>query len=64
MPEEERIQTLEDLLLSKKATNKELERLPIVVKTLRVQQHKSQLEDKMLKLDRAIDTFSKVKVYV
>ena len=64
MPEEERVKTLEDLLVAKKQCNNDLEKLPVVVKSLRMQQHKASLEEKMLKLDRAIDTFSKAKVYV
>ena len=64
MPEEERVQTLEDLKAAKKATNTELERLPVTVRSIRMQQHKTELEEKMLKLDRAIETFSKAKVYV
>jgi hypothetical protein len=64
MPEDERVKTLEDLLQAKKQCNNELEKLPVVVKSIRMQQHKQALEEKMFKLDRAIDTFSKAKVYV
>ncbi len=64
MPEDERLQTLEDLLASKKATNNLLEKLPIAVKSLKMQDHKRSLEEKLNKLERAIETFSKKKVYV
>lgn len=64
MPDEERLQTLQELFASKKATNDLLERLPISIRSLKMQEHKRMLEDKMNKLDRAIVTFSKAKVYV
>lgn len=43
MPEDERLQTLEDLIASKKATNDQLERLPIAVRSLKMADHKRQL---------------------
>jgi hypothetical protein len=64
MPEEERLSTLTDLKASKKATNDKLERLPIQIKSLKVAALKRELEDKMTRLERAIETFSKQKVYV
>lgn len=64
MPEEERLSTLTDLIASKKATNDKLERLPIQIKSLKVAALKRELEDKMTRLERAIETFSKQKVYV
>ena len=64
MPEEERLQTLQDLLASKKLTNNLLERLPVSIRSLKMAEHKRELEDKINKLDRAIETFSKQKVFV
>ncbi len=64
MQEEERLSTLADLILAKKTTNDLLERLPIAIKSLKVAQYKKELEEKMNKLERAIETFSKNKVYV
>ena len=64
MQEEERLSTLADLILAKKTTNDLLERLPIAIKRLKVAQYKKELEEKMNKLERAIETFSKNKVYV
>ena len=64
MPEEERLSTLADLLAAKKQTNTDLERLPIQAKSLRMAQHKRDLEEKMTKLERAIETFSKKQVYI
>jgi len=34
------------------------------MKSLKIMEHKKMLEEKMNKLDRAIETFSKAKVYV
>ena len=64
MPDEERVQTLNELKFAVKQTNTELEKLPIVAKSLRMAQHKRDLEEKLTKLERAIETFSKNKVYI
>jgi hypothetical protein len=64
MGEEERRVTLEDLSAAKKLTSDELERLPIAVKTQKMASHKRELEEKLTRLERAIDTFSKPRVYV
>lgn len=64
MPEEERLATLVDLEQAKKATNDQLERLPIAVKSLKMNEHRKELEEKLTRIERAIDTFSKKKVYV
>lgn len=64
MPEDERQSTLADLQMAKKATNDQLERLPIAVKSLKMAEHRKELEEKLTRLERAIETFSKKKVYV
>jgi len=64
MPEEERQETLNDLKGARRETEIEIERLPFVMKTLQMKQHKADLEAKVDKLDKAIATFSKQKVYV
>jgi len=64
MPEEERLSTLNDLLAARKAANDQLEKLPIVAKSLKMAAHKKELEEKVIKLERAIETFSKKKVYI
>ena len=64
MGEEERIATLDDLYAAQKATNDQLERLPVVAQSIRMEKHKTELEQKLGRLDKAIDTFSKEKVYV
>ena len=57
MPEEERLETLHDLLDSKKEVNTALERMPVVLKTIKAERHKKDLENKMIKIDKAIITF-------
>ena len=64
MPEQERLDTLNDLMAAKKATSDQLEKLPIQIKSLKVAAHKRELEDKMTRLEKAIETFSKPKVYI
>jgi hypothetical protein len=64
MPENERLETLNDLQAAKKATNDQLESLPITSKSLKMDAHKKELANKLDRLEKAIDTFSKEKVYV
>ena len=64
MPEDERLSTLEDLRLAKDETNRALEKLPVVAHSIRMTKHKGELEEKLARLDRALETFSKTKVYV
>lgn len=64
MPDDERIQTLKDLEESYKEINNALEKLPVISKTLTMERHKKDLEQKMARIQRAIDTFSKSRVYV
>jgi len=64
MPEDERQATLIDLNLAKKETNGLIEKLPVVAHSMRMEKHKKELEEKLVRLERAIETFSKEKVYV
>ena len=64
MPEHERIETLNDLLQAKAETSRALEKLPVVAHSNKMERHKKDLEDKLIRLERAIDTFSKKTVYV
>jgi hypothetical protein len=64
MQEDERRATLEDLISAQKVTNDQLERLPITNKSMKMASHKRELEEKMSRLEKAIQTFSKPKVYV
>ena len=64
MPEEERLETLRDLKAAKEETTRTLEKLPVVAHSMRMEKHKQELEQKLARLDRALETFSKTKVYV
>lgn len=64
MPEDERVETLKDLQAAKASTNADLEKLPVVAHSAKMERHKKELEDKMARLDKAIETFSKKTVYV
>jgi len=59
MPDEERLETLKDLIDSKKEINSALEKLPVVSKTLAMDKHKKSLEEKLIRIEKAIETFSK-----
>lgn len=64
MPEEERLETLHDLKESKKEISIALEKLPVGFRTLNQEKHKKDLEEKLARIDRAIETFEKKHVYV
>ena len=64
MPDEERLETLKDLQDSRKEVNTALEKLPVVPRTIAVERHKRDLEEKLVRIDRAIETFQKKLVYV
>ncbi len=64
MPEQERRETLADLQVAIKATNDQLEQLPIAVKSMKMDAHKKELASKLDRLEKAVATFSKEKVYV
>lgn len=64
MPEEERQETLRDLREAVDATNAELQKLPVVAHSAKMERHKKELEDKLARLEKAILTFSKETVYV
>ena len=63
-PEDERQATLKDLQEAKAETANQLERLPITNHSAKFERHKKELEEKLQRLERAIETFSKPKVYV
>ena len=64
MPDEERLETLKDLQDSQKEINSALEKLPVVSKTIAMDKHKKSLEEKLIRIENAITTFSKNQVYV
>ena len=64
MPEEERQETLRDLKEAQAATKAKYESLPVVAHSGKMERHKVELEEKMLRLEKAVATFSKPTVYV
>ncbi len=64
MGEEERLQTLADLHQTKKEINTMLEKMPIANRTQAVERRKKELEEKLMRIERAIETFSKKTVYI
>ena len=64
MGEEERMQTLEDLNTTKKELTRLLERMPIAARTMAAERRRKEYEEKLFKVERAIETFSKRTVYV
>ena len=64
MDEDERQATLVDLREALAETNRQLGKLPVVAHSGKMERHKTELENKLTRLEKAIETFSKPKVYV
>jgi hypothetical protein len=64
MSEEERLSTLQDLQVTKKELTNMLERMPITNRTQAAERRKKELEEKLMRIERAIETFSKKVVYI
>jgi len=64
MPEAERLKTLEELFDTRKEVNNMLERMPLANQSMATQRRKRELEEKLLKIEKAIETFSKKTVYI
>ena len=64
MPENERLETLRDLKESIVETNRQLETMPVAARSQKIEKHKKELEEKLARLERAVETFSKQQVYV
>jgi len=64
MSEEERLSTLQDLQVTKKELTNMLERMPIANRTQAAERRKKELEEKLMRIERAIETFSKKVVYI
>lgn len=64
MPEQERMDTLRTLQTSKTDCTNQLERMPFVIETPSMKRRQEDLESKLREIDRAIEVFSKPKVYV
>ena len=59
MPESERLETLKELKDSKRELQNALEKLPVVSRTQHMERHRKELEDKLIRIERAVETFSK-----
>jgi hypothetical protein len=64
MGEQERLETLADLKQARNSTNAQLERMPLSLRSVRIAEQKQELENKLTRLERAIETFSRPTVYV
>ena len=64
LSEEERINTLNGLINSKKEMTNLLEKLPITTRTLSMQNKKEELIKKIEEVEKAIDVFSKKQVFI
>ena len=59
MPEEERLETLRDLEANKKDINDALMKMPISMASQGLQRRKTELEQKLIQVDKAIEMMSK-----
>lgn len=64
MSDEERVGTLNDLQTTKKDITNMLERMPIANRSLAADRRKKEMEEKLMRIERAIETFSKKVVYI
>ena len=64
MSEDERLKTLDDLKESRREINNALERMPIANTSMAIIKKKKEMEEKLMRIDRAIETFSKKTVYI
>jgi hypothetical protein len=64
LSEEERINTLNGLINSKKEMTNLLEKLPITTRTLAMQNKKEELIKKIEEVEKAIEMFSKKQVFI
>ena len=64
MPEDERLRTLEDLNQTKKDIINMLEKMPVANQSMALVKRKREMEEKITKIEKAIETFSKKVVYI
>ena len=64
LSEQERVSTLEHLKLTKEEIETILDKLPISMKTMALQNKKTELERKLVDIEKAISTFSRKEVYI
>ena len=62
--EDERVKTLNSLIKTQKELTLLLEKMPITNRSINIQRKKEDIVKKLNELDKAIDTFSKKKVFV
>ena len=64
LSEEERVETLNSLIKAQQEMTQILEKMPITNRTLSIQRRKEELMKKLTEIDKAIDMFSKKRVFV
>nr|KAF6408808.1 hypothetical protein HJG63_000185 [Rousettus aegyptiacus] len=64
MPENQRLETLSNLLQSQRQLLRELVLLPAGADSLRAQSHRAELDRKLVQVEEAIKIFSRPKVFV
>ena len=64
LTEEERLNTLNGLIENKKEITNKLEKMPITTRTNSIRERKEELFKKLEEIDKAIEMFSKKKVFV
>ena len=64
LSEEERLNTLNGLILNKKELINQLEKMPITTRTLTIQNKKEELSQKLDEIEKAIEMFSKKQVFI
>jgi hypothetical protein len=64
LTEDERLETLQQLLDEKEATFLEYNRLPIAANTMAIRNRRNELENKLTELETAVKVFTRPKVYV
>ena len=64
LSEDERVQTLSSLENTRKELVNMLEKFPITMKTMSIQNKKAEMEKKLTEIEEAIKTFSKKQVFI
>ena len=64
LSEEERVETLNSLIKAQQEMTQILEKMPITNRTLSIQRRKEEFMKKLTEIDKAIDMFSKKRVFV
>jgi hypothetical protein len=64
MSEQERLETLDQLMKAKESAMNDYNRLPIASNTNGIRRRREDIEDKLQEIESAIKTFTRPKVYV